>query len=92
MIDIDGMSEGTKDKLLLTLRLAALHMPLDHVPALPFDADDLFIYGDDWRAMTGLHPLDELACRAQVLFLTHPDHMLPEVCRVFGDTVNVVRL
>ncbi len=104
LVDIGGLSEGTRDQLYLALRLAALHLHLDPAQgdglgpsassghALPFIADDLFINYDDRRASAGLHALGELSRHTQVLFLTHHDHLLPQVREVFGAAVNVVEL
>ena len=104
LVDIGGLSEGTRDQLYLALRLAALHLHLDPGQgdsavqalhgghALPFIADDLFINYDDRRARAGLHALGELSRHTQVLFLTHHDHLLPQVREVFGAAVNVVEL
>ena len=92
LVDIEGMSEGTQDQLFLALRLAALDMHLDHAPALPFIADDLFINYDDARSVGGLRALAALSRKTQVLFLTHHEHLLPLVREVVGDGVNVVRL
>lgn len=92
LVDIEGMSEGTRDQLYLSLRLAALDMHLGQAHAMPFIADDLFINYDDQRAKAGLHALGELSRKTQVLFLTHHTHMLPMVTEVFGAGVNVVRL
>jgi uncharacterized protein YhaN len=91
-VEIDGMSEGTRDQLYLALRLAALDMHLGQAHVLPFIADDLFINYDDGRAKAGLEALGELSRKTQVLFLTHHDHLLPAVHAVFGDRVNVVTL
>jgi uncharacterized protein YhaN len=92
LVDIEGMSEGTQDQLFLALRLAALDMHLDHAPALPFIADDLFINYDDARSVGGLRALAALSRKTQVLFLTHHEHLLPLVREVVGEAVNVVRL
>jgi len=54
LVDIEGMSEGTRDQLYLALRLAALELHLQKTIALPFIADDLFINYDDGRAKAGL--------------------------------------
>lgn len=92
LVNIDGLSEGTRDQLFLALRLAALDMHLDQAHALPFIADDLFINYDDKRSMEGLEALGELSRKTQVVFLTHHDHLLPVVRQVFGAEVNVVNL
>lgn len=92
LVDIDGLSEGTRDQLFLALRLAALDMHLDQAHALPFIADDLFINYDDARSKEGLEALGELSRKTQVVFLTHHHHLLPAVRHVFGAEVNVVNL
>jgi uncharacterized protein YhaN len=92
VVDIEGMSEGTRDQLYLALRLAALDMHLGQAHVLPFVADDLFINFDDKRATAGLEALGELSRKTQVLFLTHHDHLLPLVRNVFGNAVNISRL
>ena len=91
-VDIEGLSEGTRDQLYLSLRLAALDMHLGQAHVLPFIADDLFINFDDRRSVAGLRALGELSRKTQVVFLTHNDHILPMVTEVFGKDVNIVRL
>ncbi len=91
-VDIEGMSEGTRDQLYLALRLAALDMHLDQAHVLPFIADDLFINFDDNRSKAGLEALGELSKKTQVIFLTHHEHLLPMVRGVFGNDVNVASL
>ena len=66
VVDIEGMSEGTRDQLYLALRLAALDMHLGQAHVLPFVADDLFINFDDKRATAGLEALGEQIGRAHV--------------------------
>ena len=57
VVEVAGMSEGTRDQPYLALRLAALDMHLSQAHALQFIADDLFINYDDDRAKAGLEPL-----------------------------------
>ena len=92
LVGISGMSDGTRDQLYLALRLAALELHLNDAIALPFIADDLFINYDDQRSEAGLHALAELSEQTQVVFLSHHDHLVPTVQRVFGNTVNIVYL
>ena len=91
-VDIEGMSEGTRDQLYLALRLAALSLHLEKTAALPFIADDLFINYDDGRARAGLEALARLSESTQVIFLSHHAHLVPVVQAVFGAQVNVVQL
>lgn len=92
MVDIDGMSEGTRDQLYLALRLAALELHLEQTLPLPFIADDLFINYDDRRAKAGLEALAKLSEMTQVIFLSHHDHFVPVARSVFGDRLNVIHL
>lgn len=92
LVEISGMSDGTRDQLYLSLRLAALELHLQQATPLPFIADDLFINFDDARAAAGLRALARLAGQTQVIFLSHHEHLLPLVQQVLGSHVNVVRL
>lgn len=91
-VEIEGMSEGTRDQLYLALRLAALELHLEKTIALPFIADDLFINYDDGRARAGLQALAKLSESTQVIFLSHHAHLVPVAQSVFGDKLNVVHL
>jgi uncharacterized protein YhaN len=71
MVEVDGMSEGTRDQLYLALRLAALEQRLESGERLPFIVDDVLVNFDDDRAKVALGALSELAKKTQVLFFTH---------------------
>jgi uncharacterized protein YhaN len=92
LVDIPGMSDGTRDQLFLALRLAALEMHIVQAQALPFIADDLFINYDADRAYAGLEALAKLSETTQVIFLTHHEHLVPMVKSVFGASANIVEL
>lgn len=92
LVDIEGMSEGTRDQLYLALRLAALELHLEQTLSLPFIADDLFINYDDGRAKAGLEALAKLSERTQVIFLTHHEHLVSVAQSVFGERLNTIRL
>jgi uncharacterized protein YhaN len=92
LVNISGMSDGTRDQLYLALRLAALEMHLEQAMPLPFIADDLFINYDDVRSKAGFEALKTLSEQTQVIFLSHHDHLIPTVKEVFGNEVNVVFL
>jgi len=91
-VEVSGLSEGTRDQLFLSLRIAALELQLKHKKPLPFIADDLFVNFDDARSKAGLEALRDLSRLTQVVFLTHHDHLLPLITEVFGADANVVRL
>jgi uncharacterized protein YhaN len=92
LVDIEGMSEGTRDQLYLALRMAALELHLEQTVPLPFIADDLFINYDDGRARAGLEALARLSEMTQVIFLSHHEHLVPLARSVFGDRLNVLTL
>jgi len=92
LVDLAGMSDGTRDQLYLALRLAALELHLGQGHTLPFIADDLFISYDDQRAKAGLEALARLSEQTQVIFLSHHSHLVPTAQAVFGSDVNVVSL
>ncbi|MEI7538262.1 MAG: hypothetical protein WCJ76_13665, partial [Comamonadaceae bacterium] len=92
LVDIEGMSEGTRDQLYLALRLPALELHLEQTVPLPFIADDLFINYDDGRGKAGLEALARLSEMTQVIFLSHHAHLVPLAQSVFGDRLNVVNL
>ena len=92
VVEVSGLSEGTRDQLFMALRIAAIELQLESTKALPFVADDLFINFDDERSVAGLEALRELSKRTQVIFLTHHSHLVPLVQRVFGSGVNAVEL
>lgn len=92
LVDIDGMSEGTRDQLYLALRLAALELHLEQTVPLPFIADDLFINYDDGRSKAGFEALAKLSEMTQVIFLTHHEHLVSVAKSVIGERLNVVAL
>lgn len=75
-LNVEGMSDGTRDQLYLSLRLASLDHYLDSNPPLPFVVDDILIQFDDARAAAALRALADLSDRTQVIFFTHHEHLL----------------
>ena len=70
------MSQGTRDQLFLSLRLAAIDQHLDGRGPFPVIVDDLLVQFDDDRAMATFDVLSELSRRTHVLFFTHHKHLL----------------
>lgn len=91
-VDVEGMSEGSRDQLYLALRLAALELQIEQGLNMPLIADDLFINFDDNRTTAGLKVLRELSQKMQVIFLTHHEHLMPLARDVLGERLNVVYL
>ncbi len=73
---IQGMSEGTRDQLYLSLRLASLEKYLQRNEPLPLIIDDILINFDDRRAEATLNILEELSGLTQIIFFTHHAHIL----------------
>jgi uncharacterized protein YhaN len=74
-IEIDGLSDGTRDQLYLALRLAAIEHHVETVSPCPVILDDILINADNARASATLKVLCDLARRTQVLFFTHHRHL-----------------
>jgi uncharacterized protein YhaN len=75
-VSVDGMSDGTRDQLFLSLRIATLEQHLLRGEPMPFVVDDILIGFDDKRTMVCLEILAELATSTQVLLFTHHRRVL----------------
>jgi uncharacterized protein YhaN len=75
-VRVDGMSDGTRDQLFLSLRLATLEQHLSRGEPIPLVVDDILISFDDRRTRVCLEILAELAARTQVLLFTHHRRVL----------------
>jgi uncharacterized protein YhaN len=80
LVSISGMSDGSRDQLYLSLRLAALDRHIEAHEPMPLILDDLLITFDDDRAAAILPQLASLARRTQIFLFTHHDHLV-ELCR-----------
>jgi uncharacterized protein YhaN len=76
VVGVDGMSDGARDQLYLSLRLASLEHFLDQNEPIPFIVDDVLVQFDDDRAAAALRVLGELSDRTQVIFFTHHEHLV----------------
>src|SRR6185436_2693065 len=74
-VDVTGLSEGTRDQLYLSLRLASLLRRADVAEPMPLVLDDVLIQFDDERSRAALGVIAEVAQRMQVLFFTHHARM-----------------
>ena len=70
-VPVDGMSDGARDQLYLSLRLATLEQHLNKGEPMPFVVDDILIGFDDSRTKACLDVLAELAFSTQILLFTH---------------------
>lgn len=75
-VSVDGMSDGTRDQLYLSLRIATLEQHLSKGEPMPFVVDDILIGFDDNRTRVCLEVLAELALSTQVLLFTHHRRVL----------------
>ena len=75
-VDVEGLSEGTRDQLYLSLRLASLFRYADLAEPMPLVLDDVLIQFDDERSRAALQIIAELSTRMQVLFFTHHAHLV----------------
>lgn len=70
-VPIAQMSDGVRDQLFLSFRLASIERYCQAAEPLPFIADDLLVHFDDERSAAGLELLAELGKTTQVLLFTH---------------------
>jgi len=70
---VDGMSEGARDQLFLSLRLALLE--LRAAEPLPFVGDDLLASFDEERVARALGLFADFGTRRQVVLFTHHRHV-----------------
>jgi uncharacterized protein YhaN len=70
------MSDGTRDQLFLSLRIATLEQHLLKGEPMPFIVDDILIGFDDNRTRVCLEILAELSVSTQVLLFTHHRRVL----------------
>ncbi|MCF6157723.1 MAG: chromosome segregation protein SMC [wastewater metagenome] len=75
-VTVDGMSDGTRDQLYLSLRLATLEQHLSKGEPMPFIVDDILVGFDDNRTRVCLDILAELAFSTQVLLFTHHSRVI----------------
>ena len=75
LVDVEGMSEGTRDQLYMALRLATLERYAEEGRSMPLLLDDVLMTFDDQRSAAALRVFDELAERFQVILLTHHGHL-----------------
>ena len=70
-VDVAGLSDGTRNQLYLSLRLASLVRRAGLAESMPLVLDDVLIQLDNQRASAALGVLAEVSRTMQVLFFTH---------------------
>ncbi|MBF0419826.1 MAG: AAA family ATPase [Magnetococcales bacterium] len=73
-VQVEGMSDGTRDQLFLALRLGALDLMDESRQPMPMILDDILVHFDDRRATAALEVLAQL--KRQVIYFTHHPHIL----------------
>lgn len=68
---VEGMSNGTRDQLYLSLRLAAFERSVEQRGPMPFIVDDILIEFDDERSRAALEIFSRLAKKTQVILFSH---------------------
>lgn len=99
-LSVSGMSDGTRDQLYLSLRLAHLQLYLDNDgnEPLPLVIDDVLVNFDDERCTAAFIVLHRLSARMQVVVFTHHRHIVDLAVRATGagvckkDTLKTLEL
>ncbi|MDQ0189022.1 AAA family ATPase [Alicyclobacillus cycloheptanicus] len=77
---VHHMSDGTRDQLFLSLRLAFVAQQVQSGGfALPLIMDDILVHFDDQRTRAALQVLHELAAETQILYFTHHQSVVDAV-------------
>jgi uncharacterized protein YhaN len=89
-LELNALSEGTRDQLFLALKLAMIHNRLMERQRLgqgmlPVILDDILVQFDDERSAAAFRLLGELSELTQVIFLTHHTHLEAVARGAFGE-------
>lgn len=76
IVSAEGMSQGTRGQLYLSLRLAGHALFCEEAGPLPFVTDDVLETFDDARAAAALDLTMQLGQRGQAILLTHHRHLV----------------
>jgi uncharacterized protein YhaN len=88
-VQVEGLSDGTRDQLYLALRLAAIEHHVQTVSACPVILDDILINSDDSRASAALQVIGDLGKRTQVLLFTHHRRLAELGNRAGGQIIDL---
>lgn len=78
IVQVDGMSSGSRDQLYLALRLAALEQYMTRSEPMPFIVDDILVQFDDDRSAATLEVLAEFSAKTQVILFTHHSRLVEQ--------------
>ncbi len=79
---VSGMSDGSRDQLYLSLRLATLEWRLENSEPMPFIVDDILINFDDERSRATLKTLAHFSKKNQVILFTHHRQLIEDAVAV----------
>lgn len=88
-VNVEGLSDGTRDQMYLSLRLAAIEHHVQIVSPCPVILDDILINSDDARALAAMRVFGELGKRTQVLFFTHHRRLAELGVRAGGQVIEL---
>lgn len=89
-VELPGLSEGARDQLFLSLRLALLELRAGE--PLPFIGDDLLASFDDERTRSTLDLLAEFGSRRQTILFTHHARVAEIARGLEGRAVEVIEI
>jgi uncharacterized protein YhaN len=89
-VKVEGLSEGARDQLFLSLRLALLERRAGE--PLPFIGDDLLASFDDERARHTLGLLAEFGAKRQTILFTHHARVAEIAAGLPGGRVEVIEM
>ena len=85
---VSGMSDGTRDQLYLSLRLATLEWRIKTSEPMPFIVDDILINFDDDRSRATLKTLARFSKKNQVILFTHHRQLVDDA-EIIGKSEEV---
>jgi uncharacterized protein YhaN len=84
-VRVGTMSDGTRDQLYLSFRLASIEHYAKATEPLPFIADDILVHFDDPRSVATLNLLAEFGQKTQVILFTHHESVLSAAKKLADD-------
>lgn len=79
---VSQLSDGTRDQLYLSLRLAFVAHHTQGAEPLPLIMDDILVHFDDARTAATLEVLHELSANTQILYFTHHQSVVEAATRL----------
>lgn len=79
-LNLDELSDGTRDQIWLALRLATALRAHEETP-LPLILDDILVHFDESRTAAALELFAELSERMQIILFTHHDHVAHQAAK-----------